>query len=92
MADLVHRREILLPGDIEPFVRAGLGVRSVEGHADGFGKFFDETDLSRRIGAGVDVWVIEAVSISLEGAYVFSTDELDGFDYVRTSLGLAYRF
>jgi len=90
------------PYGIRPFVIVGGGVM----HADADVKLSvaapgismkthsstDETDGCVKLGAGLDWFLGENVSLGLEGSYVWGLGDLDDLQYFNIGVGVAYHF
>jgi opacity protein-like surface antigen len=84
-------------GPFQPYALLGVGVMhaSAEDSVDGqigLARSEDWTDLTFRIGGGIDFWANEKFALSLEGTYLKPTGDLKDFDYVSYTVAFQYRF
>lgn len=84
-------------GPFQPYALLGVGVMhaSAEDSVDGqigLTRAEDWTDLTYRIGGGIDFWANEKFALSLEGIYLKPTGDLKDFDYVSYTVAFQYRF
>ena len=84
---------------IRPFVVAGFGIMHSEidvailiDEYPILDTNFEEVDICAKIGAGIDFFVNENISIGLEGNYVLGIGNVDIFRYMKYTLGVAYHF
>jgi opacity protein-like surface antigen len=77
----------LLTGRTQPFLLAGIGF--LRGDVPGYKP---RTDLTGRLGGGVDVFVTPAIAVSVDASYVIPTGNVQKFDYVSIEWGLRYHF
>jgi opacity protein-like surface antigen len=77
-------------------VGAGVMTADFDSHLDGTG---DDADLCFKLGLGLDVFVIQEISIGFEGSWTngidnYSSDVKDfgGIEYFNFTLGVAYHF
>ena len=89
-----NAKAYVLTDRIQPFVLVGVGAMVVELEANAFGSSISdsESDFVARFGGGVDFWLTESISLGLASSYVFTTGDIDGFDYVSLGAALQYRF
>ncbi len=84
---------------IKPFVIAGAGVMhynaDLDEAASASGYFLDddkETHICFKVGGGVDVFIVDAFSIGLEGNYTAGLEDVSEVNYYNFILGAAYHF
>jgi len=83
-------RAYLLPGQLQPYARVGVGVMRT--NLDGFGDDH-ETDVTVRLGGGFEVYLTPEVALTLDSGYTTGgAEDLDFVDYVTVSLGAVLRF
>jgi len=78
----------------KPYVVAGIGLMKTYEDIDynGVSSKTNDWGVSFRVGAGVDLYATDRISIGLEGSYATGTGEADHVKYTTLSLGLAYHF
>ena len=84
---------------IKPFVIAGAGLMHYNADLDeaarASGYFLDddnETSICFKVGGGVDVFIVDAFSIGLEGNYTAGIEDVSEVNYYNFILGAAYHF
>jgi hypothetical protein len=77
----------LLTGRIQPFLLAGIGILHGDPASRG-----PHTDLTGRLGGGVDVFVTQQLAVSLDASYVIPTGTVQQLDAVSIGWGLRYHF
>jgi len=83
----------LMTGQIQPFVKAGLGIMHAKVPDLGIaGDSISATEFAVRFGGGVDFYATEHVVIVLGLDYVLPTGDIQDFDYLAFEWGLKYRF
>ena len=85
-----------LIGRFQPYVVTGIGAVNAEVNQRRFnsGRSSTEqrTEVSGRIGAGLDVFLSESIVFEVEASYNGSGGDLDFLDYGLLSAGLQFRF
>ena len=94
---MVNMKNYLLTGTFQPYAMVGVGLLDAEvsirdAVALGVSVSEDEIALVWQVGGGVDVYANENWVVSLEGAYVVPTSDLDELDFWTLGIGLQYRF
>lgn len=82
----VNAKVFALTGRVQPYALLGMGTLITSGPAT------SEVGFMGRLGAGVDVWVTEALAISLEAGYVLPSGRTRNFDHVAVAWSFVYRF
>ena len=95
----VNARGYVPIGDerIQPFALLGGGLVTVKTKlrdTTGLGLTSSErtTEVAIRVGGGVDFYATPNIVLTLAVDYLHAFGDLDGFNYVSTSMGMLYRF
>lgn len=80
-----------LTGCIQPFALLGAGIAEFEASDSKLGSG-DADDFVARAGLGTDVYITENLAITTDASYMFTTGDIDDFDFVALSLGAMWRF
>jgi len=75
-------------GRFQPYALAAAGFLD----ADFDDVDLDETEFSYRLGAGIEIYLLEFLPIFVEGSYTWPTGDLDQLDYVTAKAGAYFRF
>ena len=75
-----------MTGRVQPYALLGMGTLITSGDPS------SEVGFMGRLGAGVDIWITEAIAGSLEAGYVLPTGRTRGFDHVSIAWSFVYRF
>ena len=74
-------------GRIQPYLLGGLGAMAAA-NID----ISTPVAFAGRAGLGVDYFLNDALSVNLDGSYVWPIQNLEGFEYFSLGLGLRYHF
>jgi outer membrane protein W len=96
----LNGKYFLLPGRLQPFVLAGVGVMNFDLTEDvGYGSTRAKTSAIGRIGGGADYYLTRSILVAADAQYVFPPFNFGGFlgpakrlDYFALSLGMQFRF
>lgn len=73
-----------------PYLRLGGGYMDAE--IEGYGADEDESDFAFNLGAGIDYYFNESVSLGFDGKYVWGTGDLDELEYFVGAIRLGFHF
>jgi len=80
---------------VKPYLIAGIGATSAQeriSYLQGTTSKTRDMAVSFRGGAGIDVFLTDAVSIGVEGAYTTGIGDVEHIQYTTLSFGLGYHF
>lgn len=85
--------KFMLPLDnkVVPYARIGIGIMDAKVDFGSFGSDRD-SDLAFNLGAGIDVFLTDNVSVGLDGKYVWGTGDVDDLNYFVSGVTLACHF
>ena len=82
-----------IPGRFEPFLMAGMGYARAELDARGTLRADDTGDgFVIRVGTGVQIGLLESLSLAIEGGFVLPSGDLSDLSYFTVSGGLNVHF
>ena len=82
-----------LTGRLQPYALVGAGVMGQKlSDTLGAGISESQTAFVPRFGGGLDLYLTKNVLLEAEAAYLLSTGDLDGNDFITLRLGLGFRF
>lgn len=90
MLDLKVISPSLWEDRIFPYVRIGGGYMVTEIDSDNSNS--DESDFAYNIGLGCDVFVVDRVSVGLDGKHVWGTGDVSEFNHYVVTARAAYHF